>query len=73
MINISQRINLSAKLNKNKQYHQKKKKKKTLQDAQIKRLKAVMILATSLGGARVVMVIVVGYGHGDTSSNPGRD
>ena len=26
-----------------------------------------------LGGARDVMVIVVGNGHGDTSSNPGRD
>ena len=25
------------------------------------------------GGARGVMVIVAGYGHGDTSSNPGRD
>ena len=25
----------------------------------------------SLGGARGVMVIVVGIGHGDTSSNPG--
>ena len=25
------------------------------------------------GGARGVMVIAVGYGHGDTSSNPGRD
>ena len=25
------------------------------------------------GGARVVMVIVVGNGHGDTSSNPGWD
>ena len=25
------------------------------------------------GGARGVMVIVVGHGHGDTSSNPGRD
>ena len=25
------------------------------------------------GGARGVMVIVVGSGHGDTSSNPGRD
>ena len=24
------------------------------------------------GGARGVMVIVVGSGHGDTSSNPGR-
>ena len=27
----------------------------------------------SLGGARGVMVIVAGYGNGDTSSNPGRD
>ena len=26
-----------------------------------------------LGGARGVMIIVVGIGHGDTSSNPGRD
>ena len=26
-----------------------------------------------LNGARGVMVIVVGNGHGDTSSNPGRD
>ena len=26
-----------------------------------------------LGGARGVMVIVVGNGHGDTSSHPGRD
>ena len=26
-----------------------------------------------LGGARGVMVIVVGNGHGDTGSNPGRD
>ena len=25
------------------------------------------------GGARGVMVIVVGNGHGDESSNPGRD
>ena len=25
------------------------------------------------GGARGVMVIVTGNGHGDTSSNPGRD
>ena len=25
------------------------------------------------GGARGVMVIVVGNGHGDTSSDPGRD
>ena len=27
----------------------------------------------SVGGARGVMVIVVGNGHDDTSSNPGRD
>ena len=26
-----------------------------------------------IGGARGVMVIIVGNGHGDTSSNPGRD
>ena len=26
-----------------------------------------------LGGAHSVMVIVVGNGHGDTSSNPGQD
>ena len=26
-----------------------------------------------VGGARGVMVIVVGNGHGDSSSNPGRD
>ena len=26
-----------------------------------------------IGGARGVMVIVVGNGHDDTSSNPGRD
>ena len=25
------------------------------------------------GGARGVMIIVIGNGHGDTSSNPGRD
>ena len=25
------------------------------------------------GGACAVMVIVIGNGHGDTSSNPGRD
>ena len=28
---------------------------------------------TLKGGARGVIVIVVGNGHGDTSSNPGRD
>ena len=26
-----------------------------------------------IGGARGVMVIVAGIGHGDTSSNPGQD
>ena len=30
-------------------------------------------IITSLGGARGVMIIVVGNEHGDTSSNPGRD
>ena len=25
------------------------------------------------GGSRGIMVIVIGNGHGDTSSNPGRD
>ena len=30
-------------------------------------------LANQQGGARGVMVIVAGYGHGDTSSNPGPD
>ena len=30
-------------------------------------------LAKSYRGARGVMVIAVGIGHGDTSSNPGRD
>ena len=29
--------------------------------------------ASGVGGARGVMVIVVGIGHGHTSSNPGRD
>ena len=30
-------------------------------------------LALTFGGASGVMVIVVGNGHGDTSSNSGRD
>ena len=30
-------------------------------------------LSKDYGGARGVVVIVVGNGHGDTSSNPGRD
>ena len=35
-------------------------------------VKAIFIGCSS-GGARGVMVIVVGNGHGDTSSNPGPD
>ena len=35
--------------------------------------KQVLISQTYSGGARGVMVIIVGIGHGDTSSNPGRD
>ena len=31
------------------------------------------ILSCNFGGARVVMVIVTGYGHDDTSSIPGQD
>ena len=30
-------------------------------------------LSANFGGARGVIVIVAGYGHGDTSSNPGPD
>ena len=30
-------------------------------------------LLNNFGGVRGVMVIVTGYGHGDTSSNPGQD
>ena len=30
-------------------------------------------IVLAIGGARGVMVIVVGNGHSDTSSNPGRD
>ena len=33
----------------------------------------VMAMKGFFGGARGVMVIIVGNGHGDTSSNPGRD
>ena len=33
----------------------------------------IMIILSYLGGARDVMVIVAGNGHGDESSNPGRD
>ena len=31
------------------------------------------LVSATYGGSRGVMVIVVGNGHGDTSSNPGRD
>ena len=43
-----------------------KKKQKKLNHYLYKQVMAV-------GGARGVMVIVVGIGHNDTSSNPGRD
>ena len=33
----------------------------------------IKLLLFDRGGARGVMVIVVGNGHGDTSSNPGPD
>ena len=33
----------------------------------------IALITNSLGGARGVVVIVVGNGHGDTSSNPGPD
>ena len=33
----------------------------------------VMYIYSSYGGARGVMVIIVGNAHGDRSSNPGRD
>ena len=39
----------------------------------IKNLWKLGICVIIFGGARGVMVIVVGNGHGDTSSNPGRD
>ena len=34
---------------------------------------AIWYLSFITGGARGVMVIVTGYGHGDTSSIPGQD
>ena len=37
------------------------------------KLSEKIIINQLCGGARGVMVIVVGNGHGDTSSNPGRD
>ena len=32
-----------------------------------------LLRSARFGGAHGVMVIVIGNGHGDTSSNPGRD
>ena len=37
------------------------------------RLKWLQIIEKLIGGARGVMAIVTGYGHGDTSSIPGQD
>ena len=34
---------------------------------------AILAITISIAYARGVMVIIVGNGHGDTSSNPGRD
>ena len=39
----------------------------------IKTAKSKKVRYKSLGGARGVMVTVLRNGHGDTSSNPGRD
>ena len=39
----------------------------------IEKCTMLMIKKRVKGGARGVMVIVVGNGHGDTSSNPGPD
>ena len=36
-------------------------------------LNLLLYARKKIGGARGVMVIVVGNGHGDSSSNPGRD
>ena len=36
-------------------------------------LRFKIFITLKLGGARGIIVIVVGSGHGDTSSNPGRD
>ena len=33
----------------------------------------LFLMGINFGGARGVMVIVLGNGHADTSSNPGRD
>ena len=39
----------------------------------LKRLWRHLFIMYIIGGARGVIVIVVGNEHGDTSSNPGRD
>ena len=36
-------------------------------------LQTIYLKIIYIGGARGVMVIVIGNGHDDTSSNPGRD
>ena len=54
-----------------------KKRKEKIYDCLIKILRYLFINfiynGAVLGGARVVIVIVVGNEHGGTSSNPGRD
>ena len=40
---------------------------------QLSRSKSIAWYLRYFGGARGVVVIVVGIGHGDTSSNPGRE
>ena len=42
------------------------------QDDDITYMISKLFVDNIFGGARGVMVIVVGNGHGDTSSNPGR-
>ena len=37
------------------------------------RMLKCLLLYKEYGGALGVMIIVIGSGHGDTSSNPGRD
>ena len=44
-----------------------------LEDVFQKTAIALVLVINHLGGAPGVMVIVVGNGHSDTSSNPGRD
>ena len=46
--------------------------KQMIIDSAIKKMIAMELLKYK-GGVHSVMVIVVGNGHGDTSSNPGQD